>query len=248
MKFYDLENNSVEIIIPSHHKTIVVDVSGGTDSALLLYFISRSLENRSDVTVIVRHIVDLVRVPYTKPLIQKIVSEFEYNFPSIKYQTRFLQFVEKKPTVTKTYSLEKDKTEILKQNSNITFFGSVTANPPEQVQKDLDMWESGRLKIREKDQRESRILYKPYDKNMEVTTIDKCNFLNAQPFLLVDKKFISYFYFNETFLKNSIFKLTASCVCSDVFITKNWTVPCKSCWWCKEKKWAFGRYDNEDLS
>jgi hypothetical protein len=186
-------------------------------------------------------------VPYTIPLIEKIVTEFKLNFPNIKYQTRFLKFVEKKPAITKTSSLEKDKFEFLKQNTNVTFFGSVTANPPEEIQKELDMWESGRLQIREKEQRESRVLYKPYDKNMQVTTIDSCNYLNAQPFLLVDKKFVSDFYFNEPFLKNNIFKMTASCVCSDVFVTKNWTVPCKTCWWCKEKKWAFGKYDYEDL-
>ena len=25
--------------------------------------------------------------------------------------------------------------------------------------------------------------------------------------------------------------------------TDNFTKPCKECWWCREKKWAFGMYD-----
>lgn len=56
---------------------------------------------------------------------------------------------------------------------------------------------------------------------------------------LVDKKFIAYQY--EKFgLMDTIYPLTASCVSP----TDNGD-PCKKCWWCKEKYWAFGYYDRK---
>ena len=40
---------------------------------------------------------------------------------------------------------------------------------------------------------------------------------------------------------DEIFPLTGSCT-GGSFITKLWTQPCKECFWCHEKKWAFGKY------
>jgi hypothetical protein len=56
---------------------------------------------------------------------------------------------------------------------------------------------------------------------------------------LVDKKFIAYQY-NKFNLMDTIFPLTASCVNPD-----DNGDPCKCCWWCREKHWAFGYYDRK---
>ena len=56
---------------------------------------------------------------------------------------------------------------------------------------------------------------------------------------LVDKKFIAYQY-NKFNLMDTIFPLTASCTNPD-----DKGNPCKGCWWCKEKYWAFGYYDRK---
>ena len=41
-----------------------------------------------------------------------------------------------------------------------------------------------------------------------------------------------------------LFPITASCV-GYAKETDYFTKPCKVCWWCREKKWAFGMYDGE---
>ena len=52
----------------------------------------------------------------------------------------------------------------------------------------------------------------------------------------VDKKFLAEIYEQEN-LMNDLFPNTVSCT----NISK--IEPCKKCYWCEEKKWAFGMYD-----
>ena len=54
------------------------------------------------------------------------------------------------------------------------------------------------------------------------------------PFVTVNKKFIAHQYMTLGILELST--LTTSCISND-------TKPCKSCWWCKERHWAFKNYD-----
>ena len=54
------------------------------------------------------------------------------------------------------------------------------------------------------------------------------------PFASVNKKYIAEQY--DKFGLEELSKLTVSCVGDD-------TVPCKHCWWCRERKWAFNNYD-----
>lgn len=58
------------------------------------------------------------------------------------------------------------------------------------------------------------------------------------PFKDLDKKFIADYYKTCNFLQN-IFPLTISCI--------EKVGPCKKCWWCREKKWAFGVHDGESM-
>ena len=55
-------------------------------------------------------------------------------------------------------------------------------------------------------------------------------------FCSVDKKFLAEIYEQEN-LMNDLFPNTVSCT----NISK--IEPCKKCYWCEEKKWAFGMYD-----
>ena len=41
---------------------------------------------------------------------------------------------------------------------------------------------------------------------------------------------------------DELFPITASCV-AYAKKTNHFSEPCKECWWCREKKWAFGMYD-----
>ena len=61
-----------------------------------------------------------------------------------------------------------------------------------------------------------------------------------QPFLVVNKLFVKGVLEEHNILEE-IFPLTGSCT-GGPNITKLWTQPCKKCFWCHEKKWAFGKY------
>jgi 7-cyano-7-deazaguanine synthase in queuosine biosynthesis len=58
------------------------------------------------------------------------------------------------------------------------------------------------------------------------------------PWWNVDKKFIAFQY-QKYNLMNIIFPLTESCIEDK----KDQPFPCKKCFWCEEKYWAFGSYD-----
>ena len=47
--------------------------------------------------------------------------------------------------------------------------------------------------------------------------------------------------FEEEGLMKGLYPLTRSCE-GQADVTKDFTKPCKKCWWCKEKKWAFNQY------
>ena len=61
------------------------------------------------------------------------------------------------------------------------------------------------------------------------------------PFEFVNKKFVSDMYHRYN-LMDELFPITASCV-AYAKKTNHFSEPCKECWWCREKKWAFGMYD-----
>ena len=66
-----------------------------------------------------------------------------------------------------------------------------------------------------------------------------------KPFEHVDKRFTAQVY-EDLFLLETLFPLTRSCLSGDVEKTNYHEKPCKECYWCEEKFWAFGQYDAEE--
>ena len=62
-----------------------------------------------------------------------------------------------------------------------------------------------------------------------------------RPFMNVDKKFLAEIYRQEE-LMDTLFPLTESCV-GFSNETNGFSEPCRICFWCVEKHWAFGCYD-----
>jgi hypothetical protein len=62
------------------------------------------------------------------------------------------------------------------------------------------------------------------------------------PFSTVDKRWVAAEYNSHPGLLANLFPLTVSCT-GYTGVTAHFTRPCKTCYWCSEKHWAFGLYD-----
>jgi hypothetical protein len=246
------DTESIEIFIPQNMNKVVVDVSGGADSSMVLHMLCDYVmqTNRFDVEITLRHVIDKIRVPYTyEYCVSKIFKEFQIQFPQIKFKPYVISFVENiSAGVTKRAFLEADKLKLVKLGLADCFYSCVTSNPPEEVQKELGMWESGRQDKREYTNAIKRNLISVFDSKFNLVeeteqNIKNASFINCKPAMRVNKKFVADYYKHNEFMRTIIFPLTASCVSSDPVDTKSWTKPCMKCWWCKEKMWAFGTYD-----
>lgn len=69
---------------------------------------------------------------------------------------------------------------------------------------------------------------------------ERMNTKFALPYMKLNKKDIAKKY--EDFgVRDTLFPLTRSCE-SPADLTNNFTTTCGKCWWCWERKWAFGEY------
>ena len=60
-----------------------------------------------------------------------------------------------------------------------------------------------------------------------------------EPFKNIDKKFIAHIY-KEYGLIDTLYPLTRSCESTDPDNCDDYKGHCGNCWWCLERKWAFG--------
>jgi 7-cyano-7-deazaguanine synthase in queuosine biosynthesis len=69
---------------------------------------------------------------------------------------------------------------------------------------------------------------------------------HMQPMINVDKRMVAYLY--DMYGVNDLLNLTRSCeelpgdklTASELELFKK--TPCGMCWWCLERKWAFGKF------
>lgn len=72
------------------------------------------------------------------------------------------------------------------------------------------------------------------------TIQDRLNIKYALPYMTLNKKDIAKKYIDFG-IRDTLFPLTRSCE-SPADLTNNFTTTCGKCWWCWERKWAFGEY------
>ena len=81
----------------------------------------------------------------------------------------------------------------------------------------------------------------PEDRNWTGKKVDTITGMWWQPFQNMTKKDFANLYETHN-LMSSLFPYTASCTGTSER-TNNFTEPCRECFWCKEKYWAFNMYD-----
>lgn len=213
-----------EVLNTIDNEKIGISVSGGTDSAILLYMMAKEIDDNNYNLEICPY--TLLDIPNTHWAAEDVINLVSDLFPNVAIRSTFTF-----PETSSVMMTEDDKNlnqrafeKIVSSHGIKVVVRGITSIPP---QKDL----------------------KPYnllkDCPRDRSSISKTKMIYGKliwkPFLFNDKKFIADMYIKYNRL-DDLFPLTKSCVGS-AKKTDNHSVPCKTCWWCREKYWAFGSYD-----
>lgn len=227
-----------------NNECLSVALSGGTDSALLLYLLCLHAPKSK---IVCYSGVEKVR-PTTIWYSREIFLEIKQMFPEVNLIFEEFTFDRYSPEVTRKtqehWDSVEDKSTLpifnglrkklamrpyirdirLKHNVTHTFNG-ITKNPPIEIQEKFGFTELC----------EDR-------RNLNGTEItENAHVIVHEPFVNLNKKDIAEMY-RMFGLMETIFPLTQSCT-NNHNNTNYFTEPCKKCYWCYEKMWAFGSYD-----
>jgi len=216
-------------------KSIFLSLSGGTDSALLFYLICKYIsENKIDTTITPFTVIDTKR-PGNDFYTNKIINFMKRTFKNTKINKNVIDYITKINSNDKLRLMEKTINNHFLHNKYDLSMNALSSFP---------------------DQNELKNNKDMYKKAMTIITEDRTKTGNKQvgpiydsqkntywyfPFINIDKKNIAKMY-EEYNLMDNLFPITQSCI-GYTKETNNGTEPCKKCFWCLEKYWAFGLFD-----
>ena len=209
-------HSKIVLRIPVNTNNIIISMSGGTDSTLLTYLTAKYFSDNN----VKKNITPLFFLPKDKPnyflykRANDILKQIS-NLTKFKFNNSRIEYL-------------KDKTELSSGDfdrfSNIDFVVvGATKNPNIKFHDDDH---------RDKKRDDNEIMIDDYGKVVPKKII---------PLYHLNKRDIAKIYKEQNLLR-SLLPLTFSCISKNVQLTDNHTKPCKQCWWCEEKKWAFGFY------
>jgi hypothetical protein len=220
---------------------IAVSSSIGTDSTILLYLTALYLPDKK----IIPYCIVESQFPKQKPNLLKIVDYLRSKLPNKNLTEPLFDYVDYNSYGSewrlkaiaspgdfpkrkrgnegraKTLAVKYYTNKRLDKGDFDYFVSGTTSNPPIEVLKEL------------------RCDYEEERSNRK-TPIITPNFYS--PFHHIDKRYIAELWKKYDLME--IFNLTISCINCPLY--ENWfstNIPCKKCYFCSEKKWAFGMYD-----
>jgi hypothetical protein len=224
-------NQTVELVIPEGIKKIGIHLSGGADSAILLYVLCKYIkDNNLDITVL-----PITSCVLAKPIMiegtfrvtNKVKELFNYDIPFLL--DNFLYYRGRK--IFKFESVA--NLSLLKEGVVDMIIAAGTSFAPEEELRKNNMWDD-RPEWRSAELNQS---------SYEYIIPGNEKYFIYKPFNKVDKRFTAELY-DQYGVRDTLFPVTKSCIAK--FSKSNgWSKPCKTCWWCKERFWAFGAYDTE---
>ena len=238
----------MNIKIPVQTENVIIRLSGGADSALLLWMICDEwTKANKPLTVWPITVVHGVR-NWQNYHAQQVYDWMQDQWKTVKFaplQSMLCQDPGGKPDnknannyVDYQENLIDDTVRQIGEYTQV--FNGVTANPPEEIGQAFwgssevfgeKVWEC-REKHRDWDVRKS----KP-----EVNDDSKRNILHCCPFVQHHKGHVAELY-KKYDLLNNLLPLTRSCEGWD-YMTQGFSEECGECWWCMERSWAFRQYD-----
>ena len=224
-------DQKVNLIIPSGVKRIGLCLSGGADSAILLYILCKYIkDNNLDITIL-----PITSCVLAKPIMiegtfrvtNKVRELFNYDTPFLL--DNFLYYRGRK-----VFQYDLNAQIMLLKEGVIDFLiGAGTTFGSEEEMKANNMWEDRPI--------HRALDYVPSEYENLIPGNDKYKIY--KPFLKVDKRFVAEMY-EQYGVMDTLLPVTKSCI-AGFSESEGWSKPCKKCWWCKERFWAFGQYDHE---
>jgi|TARA_R110000803_G_scaffold140612_1_gene207149 hypothetical protein len=243
----------MNIEIPVLTENVIIRLSGGADSALLLYMICDEYEkaekplNIWPITVL--HGVRNWQSYHAQQVIDWMTDKFpNVNFmehevwrcddpggkPDSKNANNYVDYQEK---------LIDGVVSVVKETCAV--FNGVTANPPEDIGQ--KHWGSSKV-FGEKvwDVREKHRDWHLIADRKPVQDDVARKLIHVNPFIQHHKGHVAELYYNYE-LVDTLLPITRSCEGWD-YMTEGFSKECGECWWCMERDWAFNVHNKESTS
>ena len=222
-------------LIQSNRKNALLTLSGGTDSALVFYLICEYVVKNDiqgfQITPI--HGWDMNRVnSYSPNAAKKVYSYIKDKFPTVKINDLYLF----------AYHKLKGETKAKYHNPVFRLFEKEGMCDPSMVFSGISLSPqdpSFNPPVDAGNGSADRQANPTFNRNVGDKTARGVNFEDSNIITSYDKKWVSRMYQEKNLTE--IFQHTVSCIGDEP------NGPCKKCWWCYEKYWAFGHYDGESL-
>jgi len=233
MKLFDNFGQTIDFEIDPQYKKIGVNLSGGADSAILFYMVCEYLKtnNRTDTSVSVMSCANDLKHRWN---VRKAADVINYTIDKLKFNP-----------VDTHYSYYRDKQEVeyfhaveakLFDDKRVDMIISgITANP--KVNADIEDSKGNVINLNETG------LSERAEKEQAIFIFVSNNRCYYRPFVNHDKRFVAAMYDHYN-VREGLFPLTRSCeaIPDGDYNPEFENEPCGTCWWCLERKWAFGKF------
>ena len=234
----------MSINIPIITNNVIIRLSGGADSAILLYMICDTYEkaetqlNLWPITVIhgVRN--------WQSYHAQHVLDYMMEKFPDVNWKTHeVIKCMDPggKPNNKNANNYVDDQESLIvkvvaEYAGSAAVFNGVTANPPEEIGEKY--WGSSKV-FGEKvwDVREKHRDWKFIADRKPIEDDSARKLVHVNPFIQHHKGHVAKLYYDYGLI-DDLLPLTRSCEGWD-YMTANYSKTCGECWWCMEREWAF---------
>ena len=236
---------TIEFHIPYRVHKICINISGGADSAILLYMLIQYCEAHVPNAQI--HIITCanpVKGWYNAIWASRVIDRVLALTKTTLIKSHYTYFSD-----DQRRSELDDAEKVMHTVNNLRFtIHGTTQNPP----LDVEELKEGRHEPRDEGHGRHRIqksrLSKTVSTKLGTTTMVKNtqSITRWMPLMDVDKRMVAYLYTHFNMLE-ALFPYTRSCEWEEALMAAGTLVPnpgdghCGECWWCKEREWAFGR-------
>lgn len=216
---------------------IGIRLSSGTDSALALFFLAKFITETESFNKIIFPWTGLElnnELSFAKEKAIQILNLIREMYPKVDIRDiHFDSWFRKPPYEHPSYKrryCEPLNEKFIQDNNLDAFLSGITSNPPKDVRDQYGM--NSEPEFRNPETRDTH----EYWQGKSESNLPWINF---------NKKFIASQYQKYNLMEN-LYPLTESCVTENIeglMYLGSMSFPCKKCFWCREKYWAFGSYD-----